>query len=638
MDDKNNKIARFGSMLYAPELPAFYNQGLTYYEILVRLASVINNNAEIMNSWQKTAEELEKILSDTDKIIKEKVIEVIQSMYESGELNAILKSVLESYLNNNFPINGELDFKRVYRGLYNIGDNYRFIDTSVITPSFVQSGTYIESYNGVSYYIYCIIPSGVYSHGYTNAGCIVAINANTLYPAGAVAVEMEHMNACDFNPLDEYLYIAGCLNYTLPDDDSDNPSAKLYRIHIDEIIANNKGGLNKNFTNTGQLSAASFYQPTYETRDLRNIAGFAGVSTNHVSYNNNLLANQIYVGTSYARIYVYDWVNNAIMEEVTNSTLNTKVAQIFNNSGSMVMQTASVFKNYLFVVTTKPNCIIRCNIDTSEIEYIYNIPQILNNGYFAVGEVESIKILNNGDIFLFSNFDMFQTKFRQYRQTQIFKSNIYNSIAFETIPNKHEPLTIYVDRFARPSDHGNPTGDASNPFHQIHEAVSFANNNNVTEALNIEMKSNSNFAVEITTNKKICIEKAQTVSEQGENYDKMTIGGAALSGANNVIFDNISVHYSYPDGVISGYIQAWQSHVVLNNVYFARATGIISVEPAIRLTYSSGILAGSGKFTVENGKETATNGLPWGGSSFITANVSSFNAHGWATTNLNVFI
>lgn len=93
-DNKNNKIARFGNILYAPELPALYNQGLTDYEILVRLASAINNNAQVMTSWYSIVEELEKILADVDAVVKEKVIEAIQKLYDNGELAEIIGNVI----------------------------------------------------------------------------------------------------------------------------------------------------------------------------------------------------------------------------------------------------------------------------------------------------------------------------------------------------------------------------------------------------------------------------------------------------------------------------------------------------------------------------------------------------------------
>ena len=576
-----------------------------------------------------TVEELkakvDKLVNDLDGAVKEEVEKVINEMYESGEFDKILQESAESYL-ANMPLNTPLNFKRVYRALFNIGDNNRYASLNV-RPSALQSGTYV-SYNGIDYYIYCIIPEGVHSPGHSNTGDIIAVNVATGIIAGAVAVPFEHMNSCDYNPYDHNLYISGTLNYTNPSDTSSNPSNLVFTIGIEEIIGLSKGGLNKNFTDVLQLDDISYYQPSYSTWDFGDFAEWPGVSTNNISYGNNLEANEMYVGYSYAMVYKVNFIHRTC-ELVGSSSLNTQIANLFGENPGMVMQTGSIHGNYYYLVTHNPGLIIRCNLTTEKIEYIYNLPQLSDNGYYVIGEPECVKILDNGDIYLFTFSDIFQTIYRQYRICQIFKSNIFTNYNYLNIPDKKEPLTIYVDRLNKQS---NPDGSASRPFNSIAEAIHFCNSTEVADAINVMLRSNSNMGVEVTANKKINImTDSSHMSETGEDYDKASIGGLICSGALLCILDNISVHMSYPEDYLpSGYVQAYQSNLIFNRVYMSY-NNQLSLNVCYYMTFCTGILTGSGNFTVQNGYETTSNGIPWVSTGrFIQGTAISFNAHGWA--------
>lgn len=629
-NDKNERpsfrhLAYMLGMYSNRTIPQTYINEMSNYELLLALMNKVNEIIERTIEYDDILIKIQAVLDDLEQAVKDEVERILNEMYEDGEFDEILRESAETYL-ANIPLNTPLNFKRVYRAIFNIGDNNRYA-TIAVRPSALQSGTYL-SYNGIDYYIYCIIPEGVNSPGHSNTGDIIAVNVSTGAIAGAVAVPFEHMNSCDYNPYDHNLYISGTLNYTNPSDTSSNPSNLVFTIDIEEIVGVSKGGLNKNFTDVLQLDDISYYQPSYSTWDFGDFAEWPGVSTNNISYGNNLGSLEMYVGYSYAMVYKVNFFHRTC-ELIGSSSLNTQIANLFSENSGMVMQTGSVHGNYYYLVTHNPGLIIRCNLTTQKIEYIYNLPQLSDNGYYVIGEPECVKVLDNGDIYLFSFSDIFQTKYRQYRICQIFKSNIFTNYNYLNIPDKKEPLTIYVDRL---NVNYNPDGSAGKPFNSIAEAIHFCNSTEVADAINVMMRSNSNMGVEVTGNKKIAIMRDTShMSETGEDYNKPSIGGLICSGALLCILENISVHMSYPStNLPSGYVQAYQSNLMLNSVFMSY-NNQLSLNVCYWMNYCTGVLTGAGDFSVQDGYESGNNGIPWTSTgTFIQGTAISFNAHGWA--------
>lgn len=622
--------------------PYFWWNGL---EIPIQLKYLFEQMMRHEITIKELVDAVNKFNEDFEDMIKQEVVDTINAMYESGELRDIIAEIAEQYFARK-PLDSQLDFRRIYRRYYNIGDNYRY-QTIASRPCHVQSGTYI-TYNGIDYYVYNLVPNPVYKRGYSNSGLMVAVNVQTGAIEGQLYLPFQHFNSCDYNPHDQYLYVAGCLYYPFQDNPDLHPaSSNLYRIHASELIDLDKGGLNRNVSDPLVLMTTPYYVTTnYELYQMKpdetheGVEGFRGTSTNHVSYSNNLPANHIYVGTGNATVYEYDWVNRTIVREMTSESLEALVGRVQLDT-NFTMQTGFIFENYLYILTHSPCMIMRCNLTTQKIEYTYQLPQILNNGYFCMGEPECLKIRDNGDMYMFSNLNNGQSEYQQFKTMQIFKTNIFANIGVLDIHDKKEVATIYVDRTRYMH---NPRGTKDNPFNTIFEAVTWCNNNEVADAFNINMQSNSNYAIEVITPKKVKIRRADAreLSEEGENYEKMSIGGLVCSGAGNCIISNLSVHMSYPDPASAGtssYIRAWDSSLVCHNIYIAYANlgEGKNITTAIALYFSTGLLSGGGNFTVGNGHSSGGDGIEWTAGTFIYDENSSFNAHTFAKTTRGVF-
>ena len=663
----NNLIKRFHNIIYAPDVPALYGQGLSDYEILVRVAKVINDNADTMTAWYEIAKELNDMLQDVDEVIKDNVERVIQLMYESGDFDDIFDEYVMKYLNEK-PNNSELMFKRIYRQNFAIGDNNVYISNAgQIRPSKLSSGTY-AFHNGEPYLVYGIIPDGIYAdnRGHDNRGIIRVIHAETLHVVGQVNVGMYHMNSMDYNPYDGCLYVASCVGYSSVNDNTKLPIPYLYCVELDKIIGQNVGVTD--MYNVGALQASN-----YKTYDLSQyIDGLTSV--NNISYSTELKAHEIYAGTGTADIYRLTFTGENFDDVTVNvdkpvsAELQLALDMLYDDGNNFGRQTTSICGDYAYTVTYNPMLIIRSNLITQTIDYIYNIPRIADNGYYLVGESENVKVLPNGDLYLFADYDIFSGNYRQYRQTQIFKANVfknemYSIAAFQQM--KRDPLVVYVNNSIASY---NPTGQSDKPFNSIAEAVNFANNNDVADAITIRMQTSSNMFIQVATSKKVRITTA--TAEQGRidalthdinigtdenpNYIyKAVIGGVVITGG-NVVFDNVQIGTSLPKIRVpaKAYVYTYDSNATFNNVLIAKHSDYdINTEPggddrvmtAYSFTASSGIISGSSSgnwFTVEDTK--AVDGArSWGdhteGWTFIGGSVNTINAHGWASLSAGVY-
>lgn len=473
MDNKNNKIARFGSILYAPELPALYNQGLTDYEILVRLASVINNNAEIMNSWQKTAEELEKILSDTDEIIKQKVIEVIQNMYENGELAEIIENIIREQLTNiEAPKEFLIDTRREFRiALWSMP--YNATDFNNLNYSYNQGGRYFIK-DGTPYYVGCYRISNSRNLYYKNDNADVRLYAyidgkwqfvrNQIYSLGHAndIKYIAHLNkffvvkAAEFNGGDtETGSLDICvIDWTLP--------AQL------EATFSIPSGLI--FPRRDRISAIDYFDDKFYF-----LIGSGG--QNPIQIYTCDISSDNYAITNFEEYAVF---------------------YISKNAGTnYVMQGAGFCQNddYIFIGNTAPAGIYRFNKHNKKIDCFYNIGPYTNNHMFPTGEVENLSIVND-ELFIGTSIHGSQ-RLSYFDYNQIFSFNyITGSCANKVVTsyggyNRNiyigsETESLNVDYYDREICNPNGLrGDSGKPFPTWEETALFINAQNLWTTIRI---------------------------------------------------------------------------------------------------------------------------------------------------------
>lgn len=398
--DSNKKIGRFAHILYAPDLPALYNQGLTDYEILVRLASVINNNADIMTDFSKIAAELEKVLADIDGTVKEKVIEAVEALYQSGELSEIIGEIIANSLQNK---NGNIDLAHmgyVLHKAHNYGLSELPAEDANITYQeelySALQGNCVFEINGNMYWACCYICQNGYTAAENNNAArlyVYTINQDSSlsYVTDREFAVMGHCNSMTYN--DGYLYIS--------------PSS----------YAGSNGGsttdikrVSFNGTNLGGTWNAGYQKYTPETKTPSGWIYDTSYCDRICAYNG-----VIYVFDQYMNMYAYDWLTNAVTLEIE------RINGLYGMSSSDGL---SIDDNYIYFGSNGYR-LKRYNKALGFVDWVYQLPVKPNNGAFKIGEVEGFTVVN-GVLYLagFYNLCGVSTKYNTYSITHFYRQNL----------------------------------------------------------------------------------------------------------------------------------------------------------------------------------------------------------------------
>lgn len=398
--DNNKKIGRFAHILYAPDLPALYNQGLTDYEILVRLASVINNNADIMTDFSKIAAELEKVLADIDGTVKEKVIEAVEALYQSGELSEIIGEIIANSLQNK---NGNIDLAHMGYVLHK-AHNYGLSelpakDANITYQEELYSalqGNCVFEINGNMYWACCYICQNGYTAAENNNAArlyVYTINQDSSlsYVTDREFAVMGHCNSMTYN--DGYLYISPS-SYAGSNGGS---TTDIKRVSFD---GTNLGGTwnagYQKYTPETKTPSGWIYETSYCDR----ICAYNGV---------------IYVFDQYMNMYAYDWLTNAVTLEIE------RINGLYGMSSSDGL---SIDDNYIYFGANGYR-LKRYNKALGFVDWVYQLPVKANNGAFKIGEVEGFTVVN-GVLYLagFYNLCGVSTKYNTYSITHFYRQNL----------------------------------------------------------------------------------------------------------------------------------------------------------------------------------------------------------------------
>lgn len=440
-ENKNNKVARFGHVIYAPELPALYNQGLSDYEILVRLAAVINNNANLMESWVALADELEKVLADIDDTVKEKVIEAIQALYDSGELAEIVESIIDERLKNvPAPKEFVVDTRREFRiALYSMP--YDAQDYNNLNYSYNQGGNYFVK-DGVLHYVGCYRISTSRNLYYKNDNADIRLYA---YLGGK------------WQFLRNQIYSVGHANDI------------RYIAHLNKFFIVKSAEFNGTSTETGtydvcvadwQLPAqldATFTIPSetiFPQRDRITCIDY---------FDDKFWVMIGSGGVDPVQIYTCDIAPETYV--VSNFT-EYDVFYIPKNAGTTyTMQGAGFCQNedFIFLGNTAPAGIYRYNKHSNKIDCFYKIGAYSNAHMFPTGEVENLSIVDN-EIFIGTAIHGNQ-RLSYFDYNQIFSFDYVNGSCANKVITTYGAYNriIYVGMEGFPENTDYYTREISNP-------------------------------------------------------------------------------------------------------------------------------------------------------------------------------
>lgn len=568
-------------------------------------------------------EKVDKLIADLDDGIKDEVARVINEMYESGEFENILKEAAQEYL-SNVPLNYDIDFHREYRNLYVIGDSRRYLASNVVRPSYMQGAT-IVTIQGFVYYVYCLIPSPTGNNygGIENTGVIVIYDSIQGRIAGQVPVTMGHMNSMCYNDKDGYLYISWTSTLV---NGSDVGSTNISRISFNDIL-----GKNVNVTDFSE----TMQTVTYTTKSVDTTGTLMG-GVGNLSYESKLNESEIYIGAR-AAVYKYNYDTNTVSDSlISNQLFNTIVNEQI--SKNFIWQNAIIKDNYCYLLTYKPCQIFRLNLTTQAIEYIYNLHQVMDNGNYSLGEPEALYLDDNGDMYVFSTARLNDKTYAEMDMIQVFKQNIFhNNVILSTLKIiDSKRATVYVDNT---SDSYNPDGTSAKPFRIVTEAAFWAQSQKLYDGVTIELKTDSTWFIQLSTNKNIRIVNSSNPSiPYVDEYNRASIGGIHSNGCGTVTLSGLRIYQSLINGRQSSYVYMLDGNFILNNnkvIPSANATA----ETCYSANYVNVILTGAKNFTVGKKQEIGGEsvGVVWNSgnenSYFMTGVCFSANCHGFANEN-----
>lgn len=488
----NNIFNKFPWVNYNPNAPALYGQGLSDYEIIVRLCSVIASCVDKVNSFQEIADKLVDYLNEFDKTVAENIRKIIEQWYNDGTLLEMIGSIISGYLTDftqsYLAKSDHLDFMHSFRTIHYTGNNWSRYTESLGDFDNCQGGCRFTR-NNEQYFVEIM-------HNSTSGRIMIYTNAGgAKTPIKSISIGTTHAQACCYNPSDDCIYVtkfddSGIYQYNLTTNE-----LTLRQIETTEGNPEPRWWSVKAVKDIG-LATYSLY-------------GFKNMGVNSEGYGE-------------VRLYKINF------ESATATYNDTALLPKLSSSDGydvFINANCAVNDKYIFILTNRFNAIFvysRSLSPTLVNKYrkpiwIYNIPNILNEGY-ATGEIEDLNVDNDLyiDITTLNNLNgdatrdiLISTVVRHYvssmKNGSLIKSvNDYQQTSASTVYYNFSDrvYTIYVDWT---STLGNPCGTTGQPFQTTQEAVEFIKCCPYIDNAQIQLLNNDYLPCFINTSKRITI-------------------------------------------------------------------------------------------------------------------------------------
>ena len=497
--------------LFAPNAPALYGQGLTDYEILVRLFQYLNEDRNQINSFTDLMNRVKGYLENLDEEVQQEVMDYLNEIYETGELGQMVEQILREHFaeTNEFPKNTRLDCMRKWRVMYQSEDVTYSGSVDSEYYSFTQGATDF-GYNDGTYEAFCCICGNDKSHFHYNNKAVIHIkNRETAADVITTApLTLGHANGITY--LDGYFYIVHSYYYNSPSSTQGN-------------------------TNISRIAASQLFNgitsPNVETKTINvqnpNETGFSSISA---------YGDKLYVNMKYA-VYELDWENGTATHLVTPPNAPPYLDYYF--------QDMCVTKDYIYFLTYRPSCIVRFNRYSNHIDWVYKLEHNMNGGMYKCGEPQGFKIYDTGLMYLMTTQHVQHAEVNQHDITQLFEQNLSTNLYQMTNPTANSIKGYENDRVIVHVNKDNyvinPSGDSGSPFATIDEAVWYVVNHPKYDSAIIRMLSDSWYFAYMATNK--CIEILTPLSktqDAGDYTNNKTIGGIGIEGGGCITLRNVN--------------------------------------------------------------------------------------------------
>ena len=565
----------------------------------------INEVIDKVNSYEELFKELKDILTEFDDTVKKAVEDYIKQLYESGELRKIIQDIITPEITRllAYPSKStELDFRRMFRKLYNTGENNTYNnDTTQYT--YTQGCVHFKR-NDTNY---CAVALKCSNYNdmvrYSNTAKIVIYNMTTNELVGSTNLTVGHANSLTYDPINDYIYIAWDYTHNITGNSTQTVSKSVSRIKFIDIVNNTPNN--------------SFETATPDHSE------FPQASATISFYNGKL-----YVGQ---RNYFceYDFDNDTV--------INTYMLKNDNNlNGVTYIQDMAINDKYVALLSFKPSRIYLYDKNTLNLVWVYNIPSVLNCRMYRLLEPEAITLKNDGTLYLFTGGHTARKEFNAYDMFQVFKQNIYTNTEAQLnthpVDRRGRNIEIFLSSSAT---NENPDGTSDKPFRIPQEAIMFIEDNENIHSGSISVKGSfAGMPIYLCSEKQIFIYTAR------DEESNVPIGGLAIEDCSNVTLNNLQIaglgsYAHYNSSTDSPYFN------LRNNVICCRH-GNLNISNCIIVARNGTENGINGKYMFVNySGDNATTASQFidnvDGRQFLVFTDSTVNARGKAPNNSNVF-
>lgn len=473
---------------------------------------------------------VDALVADLDGTIKDEVTKVIDNMYESGELGAVIAQAIANSMTGK---SGNIDLSHMGYILHK-AHSWAFSNLPPVDQAFTIDEEYYNALQGNSVFM---------------------INGNLYWACAYVCQNGSHFETN--NAIRMYIYTInqdGSLSYITDREFAGVGHANGvgycngYIYITSNSLAGAGGGLT---TNVCRISfdgedLGGVWNSTYNkyTVEVKTPTGVEGDFTDFVCGFNDV----IYFADSNMSIYTFDW----------GSGLATKVYNRINGIEGHTGDGMSVTEDYIYMGASGYR-IKRYNKQLGYVDWVYQLPIKPNNGAFKIGEVEGFTVIN-GILYLAGGYNLsgMSTKYNTYSVTHFYRQNIAtNDITIPALINWTNGYimenAIFTTTGAIPSDRDNPrhisnTTDYLNT-NSIQMALDLIESNNYIQRATISIRQRRNTeTIDIRTTKPITIDGTY-YRNNIENGVSPSIGHIYTAANTSLYILNIIINNRLPEDI-----------------------------------------------------------------------------------------
>lgn len=467
--------------------PFFFNDSPLPLELIKKLCVEYKALKKRLDDDEKIMYELSRYLRELESTVNEEVREVINNMYESGEITEILQSLINEELiremrktiisPNELPVQ-HLESRFLDSGMYQMRYDY---DTDPVTRYSVLQGGCTFVKNGIRYYICGFVARNCV----TNQCCIRMFRADTYAPIFEYYNNLGHCNGLAYDTENDYLYIAHSSEY----ENSQLTGAANYFIakDIQRASTNKISRLSLTWNNYDTTITAGNFETKIFNRHAYDVDYYDGT------------VNAFIYETNFKGVAPLDW-NNGVINFDAEHDVNLNDLDI---EGSPTLASLAINDRYIVFAGFSPNNIyvldktnIRPTLDNGGVIQIIRTPQYIEHTD-AFGEVEFIDFEENGDLYIGTFTEGQGAEESEFNNFNFCKSNLYRGISrrSEHVEKNSYTRSIFVkidslsnETYANNLLHANGTVDL--PFPTLQHAMNAINADPGLKAARIKIYAN----------------------------------------------------------------------------------------------------------------------------------------------------